>query len=186
MAVTYKVKKGDTLYAIGRRYGIPWTAIFNANRSVVPSARTLGIGTTLIIPTSKNTPGATNTNTGTEIARKAFSEAVPWEKFLPTDSINKFSESRVNPEYQRSGEAATNRNAWQTGLANTFRSGFAQKQAQDIVDANERARKGALADYVQQQTNLFSDLYAKEWDKYDKNPANYLPQYDRWAQSILK
>lgn len=188
MAVTYTVKRGDTLYDIGRKYGIDWNTIYSANKSRIPSVRALGVGTVLTIPTAG---GSTNAATdafkkaSVEKAPKSFSEVVPWEKFLPREQIQQFSESQVNPEYSRIGEQQTNQVDWANALANTFRSGFAQKARQDVVDANERARKAALTDYVQNQTDLFSNLYGQEMSKYYDNPANYLPQYDEWIKQLL-
>ena len=51
--VTYKVKSGDTLSGISRRYyGTPdrWQEILNANRDVLKDDRSLVIGRTIRIP----------------------------------------------------------------------------------------------------------------------------------------
>jgi len=47
---TYTVQKGDTLSSIGRKYGLTWKQIYEANRSVLPSPESIQPGQKLRIP----------------------------------------------------------------------------------------------------------------------------------------
>jgi hypothetical protein len=46
----YTVQQGDTLYSIARRFGVPWEAIWEANRSTLERPEMLQVGQTLRIP----------------------------------------------------------------------------------------------------------------------------------------
>lgn len=47
---TYTVREGDTLSAIGGRYGVPWKEIFEANRDVLEDPDLIRPGQVLKIP----------------------------------------------------------------------------------------------------------------------------------------
>lgn len=47
---TYTVKRGDTLSAIGRKFGVPWRDIFNANRDKIDDPDLIFPGQVFVIP----------------------------------------------------------------------------------------------------------------------------------------
>jgi len=47
---TYTVQSGDTLSAIGKRYGVPWREIFEANRGTIDNPDRIFPGQQLRIP----------------------------------------------------------------------------------------------------------------------------------------
>ncbi len=48
--IYYTVQPGDTLYSIARRYGLPWEAIWEANKATLPRPEDLRAGQQLLIP----------------------------------------------------------------------------------------------------------------------------------------
>lgn len=46
----YEVKKGDTLSGIGKRFGVPWREIYEANRDRVKDPDMIQVGWKLRIP----------------------------------------------------------------------------------------------------------------------------------------
>lgn len=49
-AETYTVRSGDTLSAIGKRYGVPWREIFEANKGTIDNPDRIFPGQELRIP----------------------------------------------------------------------------------------------------------------------------------------
>ena len=52
--VYHVVKKGETLYGIGKMYGVPWEEIVKANG--ISDVKTLKVGAKLLIPGAKEPP----------------------------------------------------------------------------------------------------------------------------------
>lgn len=49
----YEVQKGDTLSGIGKRFGVPWREIYEANRDQVKDPDKIHVGWKLRIPNRK-------------------------------------------------------------------------------------------------------------------------------------
>lgn len=49
----YEVQKGDTLSGIGKRFGVPWREIYEANRDQVKDPDMIHVGWKLRIPNKK-------------------------------------------------------------------------------------------------------------------------------------
>jgi nucleoid-associated protein YgaU len=47
---TYEVQKGDTLSGIGKRFGVPWKEIYEANRDQIKDPDMIHVGWKLKIP----------------------------------------------------------------------------------------------------------------------------------------
>ena len=47
---TYEVQKGDTLSGIGKRFGVPWREIYDANRDQINDPDMIHVGWKLKIP----------------------------------------------------------------------------------------------------------------------------------------
>lgn len=52
----YIVKKGDTLSGIGKKYGVPWKDIANANKNIIKDPNKIQVGMKLVIPGAKKNP----------------------------------------------------------------------------------------------------------------------------------
>ena len=91
MAVTYKVKKGDTLSGIAKKYGVSVDAIRLANLSLIKNVNLINVGWVLTIPSgSGSTPPATKQptkeETDTEL-KKTFNKVL--DDIEKLDSVKK-------------------------------------------------------------------------------------------------
>lgn len=85
---TYVVQAGDTLYSIGRDFGVDWREIATANNIVNPYR--LFVGRELTIPTGSTTPPAVVTHTvapGETLFLISLQYGVPWMSIADENNI---------------------------------------------------------------------------------------------------
>lgn len=101
MAITYKVKWGDTLWDLSRKYGVTIDAIVKANKQIT-DPHWIYTGDTLVIPTGSSSSSSSSSSKGSSSKPPSYETNKPTYK--DSGSLSALEQQLKKLEAQRPGE----------------------------------------------------------------------------------
>ena len=108
MSIQYKVKWGDTLWDLSRKYGVTIDAIVKANKQIT-DPHWIYTGDTLIIPTggSSSSSNKSSSSSGKTSSTKTPSYETGKPVYKPSSTLSQLEKQLKQLEAQRPGEYNT-------------------------------------------------------------------------------